>query len=80
MTERDSGVQANPVPRAHQAQPGIRASGTHRIDWMDQPEPFKDYLELAPIPLPKRSPEHRFPGSRAVTGQLGGLREFDAPS
>ena len=45
---------------------------------MDQPEPFKHYLELPPIPLPKRSPNTGFPVSSALVGQLGELRELDA--
>ena len=81
MTERETGTGYEPL-RYHELtkhSPASVRAGTHRIDWMDQPDPFKRYVDLPPIPLPKRSPNTGFPVSSAVTGQLGEKRNLDLP-
>ncbi len=77
MTERDSGYRPIRYHELTKHSPTSVRAGTHRIDWMDQPEPFKNYLDLIPIPLPKRSPNTGFPVSSALIGRLGELRELD---
>jgi SagB-type dehydrogenase family enzyme len=79
MTERETGTgyEAFRYHELTKHSPKSVRSGTHRIDWMDQPEPFKDYPDLAPLPLPERSPDTGFPVFRAVTGQLGERRDLD---
>lgn len=78
MTERDSGYRPIRYHELTKHTPSSVRAGTHRIDWMDPPKPFKEYLELAPIALPKRSPNTGFPVSSALIGQLGEPRELDA--
>jgi len=79
MTERDTGTGYEPV-RYHELtkhSPASVRSGTHRIDWMDQPQQFKSYLTLRPLPLPTRSADTGFPAMRAVAGGLGEPRPLD---
>ncbi|CAN5852839.1 SagB family peptide dehydrogenase [soil metagenome] len=78
MTERDSGYQPLRYHELTKHSPASVRTGTHRIDWMDQPEPFKDYLELDPIPLPKPARDTGFPVSNALLGELGERRRLDA--
>lgn len=81
MTERDTGTGYEPI-RYHQLtkhSPASVRSGTHRIDFMDPPEPFKSYPAIPPISLPDRSPDTGFPAIRAVSGQLGEPRALDLP-
>lgn len=81
MTERDTGTGYEPI-RYHELtkhSPASVRSGTHRIDFMDPPQPFKSYPELPPIALPRRSPDTGFPAVKAVSGQLGPAREIDLP-
>lgn len=46
----------------------VRAT-THRLDFADQPRPFKIYPDLDPMPLPGPADDTRHPGPAAVTGQ-----------
>lgn len=55
----------------------VRAS-THRIDLRDQPQPFKVYPGLDPIPLPEPAPDTGYPAPVAVTEKLGEPRDLDA--
>lgn len=78
MTEPDSGYQPLRYHELTKHTPASVRAGTHRIDWMDQPKPFKEYLDLAPVPLPDRSPNTGFPVSSALVGRLAESRELDA--
>lgn len=53
--------------------------GSRRLDWASKPSPFKQYLELSPIPLPPPAAGTGFPATLAVAGSLGEQRELDAP-
>jgi SagB-type dehydrogenase family enzyme len=79
MTERDTGTgyEAFRYHEITKHSPKSVRSGTHRIDWMDQPAPFKNYPDLSPIPLPERAPDTKFPLFAAVSGQLGEPRELN---
>lgn len=79
MTERDAGYKPIRYHELSKHSPASVRAGTHRIDWMDQPNPFKDYLDLAPLPLPERAPDTGLPVSAAVTGRLGERRNLDLP-
>lgn len=81
MTERHTGTgyEAFRYHELTKHSPQSVRSGTHRVDRMDQPEPFKDYPDLSPVALPERSSNTGFPVFRAVTGQLGVPRELDLP-
>ncbi len=81
MTEHDTGPGYQPF-RYHELtkhSPVSVRSGSHRIDWSDQPEPFKSYPDLSPIPLPDRSRDTGFPAMRAASQQLGEPRDLDLP-
>ncbi|HEX2053502.1 MAG TPA: SagB/ThcOx family dehydrogenase [Actinomycetota bacterium] len=81
MTDREPGTGFEPLRyhRATKHTPASVRSGTHRIDWMDQPEQFKSYPNLEPIPLPDPAPDTGFPAMKAVVGAKGGARHLDLP-
>ncbi len=44
-------------------------SGPHGLDWPNQPTPFKDYLDLAPQPLPRSLARGKTPALEAIAGR-----------
>lgn len=79
MAEQGAGTGFEPI-RYHQLtkhSPASVRAGIRRLDWMDQPEPFKDYLDIAPLPLPRPAPDTRYPAAKAVLGIPGDRREMD---
>lgn len=56
-------------------------SGTHRLDWSNQPLPFKIYTSLEPLPLPRALPDSERPALEAIGGlgleQVAGERVPD---
>jgi SagB-type dehydrogenase family enzyme len=38
------------------------------LDWSNKPHPFKEYLDLEPIPLPPPSSDTAFPATQAIIG------------
>lgn len=81
MTQERTGTGYEPL-RYHQItkhSPKSVRAGSHRIDWMDQPDPFKRYLALDPIPLPHRASNTGFPATEAVAGRVGRRRPLDLP-
>ena len=74
-----SGYEPIPYHELTKHTPESVRSSTHRIDWMDRPEPFKIYPGLGPIPLPERAADTGYPAVRAVSGQLGRKRDLDLP-
>ena len=38
------------------------------LDWSNKPHPFKEYVDLDPIPLPPPSPDTTFPATEAIIG------------
>lgn len=53
----------------------VRSSGG--LDWSIKPHPFKDYLELPAIPLPRPAPDTAFSATAAAAGRLGTARPLD---
>jgi SagB-type dehydrogenase family enzyme len=51
----------------------------HRLDWANQPNPFKDYLGVEAIPLPDPTTPTRYSATLAVIEQPGPPRALDAP-
>lgn len=47
-----------------------------RLDWSNKPYPFKDYLELTPLPLPPPSSDTDLPALFGVTETPGEPREL----
>jgi SagB-type dehydrogenase family enzyme len=41
----------------------------HVLDWSNKPHPFKEYVDLEPIPLPPPSPDTAFPATEAIIGR-----------
>jgi SagB-type dehydrogenase family enzyme len=39
------------------------------LDWSNKPHPFKEYLDLEPIPLPPPSSDTAFPATEAIIGR-----------
>jgi SagB-type dehydrogenase family enzyme len=81
MTEKGAGTGYEPL-RYHELtkhSPKSVRAGSHRLDWMDQPDPFKSYPDLQPLSLPKRAPNTSFPTMEAVAGRLGKPRPLDLP-
>lgn len=81
MSEKGAGTGYEPL-RYHELTkhtPKSVRAGSHRLDWMDQPDPFKRYPDLQPLLLPKRAANTGFPAMEAVTGRLGKPRPFDLP-
>src|SRR5688572_25379004 len=46
-------------------------SGGHRLDWANQPTPFKVYSELEPIPLPRNWPSSNVNAFSAISTTEG---------
>lgn len=40
----------------------------HVLDWSNKPHPFKEYVDLEPIPLPSPSPDTSFPATDTIVG------------
>lgn len=81
MPEGDAGTGLSPI-RYHQLTkhtPTSVRTSTFRVDWTDQPQPFKDYPDLEPVRLPARAADTGFPAAAAVAGSLGVPRMLDAP-
>lgn len=43
----------------------VRRSG-HRLDWSNKPHPFKEYLDVAPLPLPAPAADTEHPASESI--------------
>lgn len=81
MTDPERGIGYQPL-RYHEAtkhSPASVRSGTHRVDWMDQPEPFKTYPGLEGLPLPAPAPDTGHPSMQALLGRPGKPRKVDLP-
>lgn len=79
MAEQGTGTGFEPI-RYHELtkhSPESVRAGIRRLDWMDQPEPFKTYLDIQPAPLPRPAPDTRYPAAKAVLGLPGDRRELD---
>jgi len=48
--------------------------GRHVLDWSNKPYPFKEYVDLEPIPLPSPSSDTSFPATDAIVGHTPDAR------
>ncbi|MEX2587300.1 MAG: SagB family peptide dehydrogenase [Actinomycetota bacterium] len=56
----------------------VRATA-HRLDFTDQPQPFKIYPDLDPVPLPDPAADTKYPAPAAVAEQINDEhRRFDS--
>lgn len=44
----------------------------HVLDWSNKPHPFKEYVDLEPIPLPPPSSDTAVPATDAIVGHRAG--------
>lgn len=59
--------------------PASVGRGGHRLDFDNKPHPFKDYLDLDPIPLPEPAPDTGLPTTAALAGAHGDYKPLDLP-
>ena len=57
--------------------PASVSASTHRLDWNNQPSPFKVYPELPPIPLPRDLPTLELDALAALAGPGAGRARLD---
>ena len=53
---------------------------THTLDWSNKPYPFKEYVDLEPIPLPEPASDTAVPATEAIVGRsTDSRRPVDLP-
>lgn len=67
-----------PYHEASKHTPASIRYGSKRLDWTTKPNPFKQYLELAPIPLPSPAADTKVPTVAAISGAMGEKRDLNA--
>lgn len=77
MEQGNGGFEPLPYHTLTKHTPASVRASHRRVDWMDQPEPFKNYLHLNPLALPEPAADTGFPAPQAATGALGTARNLD---